>query len=75
MQVHNISLRMLHLTKQTRIQRVFVARLQRLLRETRIGETFFRAVAQPRVSSNNIPPPCLPVPSMRIQGYTRYMYE
>ena len=74
-QVHNISLRMLHLTKQTRIQRVFVARLQRLLRETRVGETFFRAVAQPKVGFLDPHPACLPGPSMRMRGYAWYMYE
>lgn len=50
-QVHNISLRMLHLTKQNRLQRLFVARLQKFLRETRIGVAFFGAVAKSKAGA------------------------
>lgn len=46
--VTNISLRMLHASKQSRFQRPFVAALQRTLRETAIGEAFFANVAKAR---------------------------
>ncbi len=51
LQVHNISLRMLHITKQSRFQKPFVVRLQQVLRETGIGISFFGAVAKPKVLS------------------------
>lgn len=42
----NISLRKLHASNQSRLQRPFVAWLQRTLRETSIGEAFFANVAK-----------------------------
>ena len=48
-QVIDISLRMLHLSKQAPWQRPLVARLQRTLRESRVGVLFFGAVAKPKV--------------------------
>lgn len=44
----NISLRKLHADNQSRLQRPFVAWLQRTLRETSIGEVFFANVAKGR---------------------------
>lgn len=49
-QVHNISLRMLHITKQSPLQRLFIVRLQKFLRETKLGTAFFGAVAKPKAS-------------------------
>jgi len=47
--VINISLRMLHVTKQSPLQRPFVAALQNTLRETDVGKWFFASVAKPQV--------------------------
>eukprot|EP00898_Chlorokybus_atmophyticus_P004949 jgi/Chlat1/5455/Chrsp36S05448 len=44
----NISLRMLHLQKQSWYTKPFVKALQRVLRETSVGEMFFKQVATPR---------------------------
>lgn len=46
--ITNISLRKLHATNQSWIQRPFVAALQRTLRETSVGEVFFANVAKAR---------------------------
>ena len=43
----NLSMRMLHVKKQTFIQRPIVRAIQRLLRETDIGQRFFTQVATP----------------------------
>ncbi|CAG9464986.1 unnamed protein product [Pedinophyceae sp. YPF-701] len=50
--VLNISLRMLHVSKQAPLSRPFVAAFQRVLRETDIGKAFFGSVAQPRTVGN-----------------------
>ena len=42
-QVTNISLRMLHSSKQSRFQRPAVAMVQRVLRETNVGQVHVRA--------------------------------
>lgn len=44
-QVMNISLRMLHVTKQVAWMRPFIAKLQSTLRGTRLGPMFFAAIA------------------------------
>lgn len=44
---------MLHLTKQSRIQKFYVARLQKFLRTSKVGTAFFGAVAKPKVASYN----------------------
>lgn len=48
----NISLRMLHVTKQNPLQRPLVGALQRTLRETDIGRWFFQSVAKPQSVRN-----------------------
>jgi hypothetical protein len=48
-QLLDISLRMLHTTKQQPWQRPLVSTFQRLLRETQLGQWFFKAVAKPQV--------------------------
>jgi pimeloyl-ACP methyl ester carboxylesterase len=51
-QVLNISLRGLHVDRQSEWQRPLVAAFQRLLRDTPLGEAFFASVAQPRTVKN-----------------------
>ncbi|KAK9814391.1 hypothetical protein WJX72_005098 [[Myrmecia] bisecta] len=51
-QLLNISLRMLHLSKQNRFQRPFVKALQQVLRETQLGELFFAQVATSKAVKN-----------------------
>lgn len=48
----DISLRMLHVSKQAPIMRPFVSLLQKVLRETNIGKSFFKQVAQPNALKN-----------------------
>ena len=48
-QLIDISLRNLHVTRQSPFARPFVAAFQRLLRETDIGRLFFKSVAKPQV--------------------------
>lgn len=50
-QLLDVSLRMLHTTKQQPWQRPLVSGFQRLLRETQLGQWFFSAVAKPQVTS------------------------
>lgn len=50
-QLLDISLRMLHTTKQQPWQRPLVTGFQRLLRDTQLGQWFFGAVAKPQVLS------------------------
>ncbi len=47
-QLLDVSLRMLHVTKQAPWQRPLVASFQRLLRTTQLGAWFFGAIAKPR---------------------------
>lgn len=49
-QLMNVSLRMLHTTKQAPWQRPLVSSFQRLLRETQVGVWLFNAVAKPQVT-------------------------
>lgn len=51
-QVINISLRMLHVSKQNPLQRPAVNALQNVLRETDIGRWFFQSVAKPQSVRN-----------------------
>ncbi|KAH9327215.1 hypothetical protein KI387_007393 [Taxus chinensis] len=44
----NISLRMLHIKKQSRYKRPFVKIFQNILRETDLGKIFFKSVATPK---------------------------
>lgn len=53
-QLMNVSLRMLHTTKQAPWQRPLVASFQRLLRETQVGRWFFNAIAKPQVTCAHI---------------------
>jgi pimeloyl-ACP methyl ester carboxylesterase len=53
-QVINISLRMLHLSKQAAWQRPLVAALQRTLRETSLGQMFFGSVATAQVGMHRV---------------------
>lgn len=48
----DISLRMLHVKKQAPIIRPFVSLIQTVLRETKVGKTFFAQVAQPKALRN-----------------------
>lgn len=48
----DISLRLLHIKKQTAIQRQIVPVIQRVLRETNIGKIFFKQVATPNALRN-----------------------
>ena len=50
-QLMDVSLRMLHSTKQPALARPLVSALQALLRETPAGELFFSAVAKPQTVS------------------------
>lgn len=51
-QLLNISLRGLHVQRQSALQRPLVAALQRVLRETQLGEAFFGSVAKPEAVRN-----------------------
>lgn len=51
-QVMNISLRMLHISKQAPLARPLVSAFQRLLRETPAGAAFFTALAKPQAVKN-----------------------
>jgi hypothetical protein len=48
-QLLNISLRMLHESKQSPFMRPLVKALQQTLRDTSLGEWFFSSVARPQV--------------------------
>jgi len=50
-QLMDVSLRMLHTTKQPPLARPLVSALQTVLRETAVGELFFGAVAKPQTVS------------------------
>ena len=47
----DVSLRMLHTTKQPPVARPLVSAVQAVLRETAVGELFFSAVAKPETVS------------------------
>ena len=49
MQLQNVSLRMLHSSKQNRFQRPLVRALQNTLRTTSLGQIFFKQVASAKV--------------------------
>lgn len=51
-QLLNISLRALHVSKQPALARPLIAGFQSLLRETAAGELFFQAVAKPQAIKN-----------------------
>jgi len=51
-QLLNISLRMLHASKQSPLLRPAVAAFQRALRETQLGQAFFGMVAKPQAVKN-----------------------
>jgi len=51
-QLMDVSLRMLHVSKQAAWQRPLVSALQRALRDTPLGAAFFGAVATPRAVGN-----------------------
>ncbi|GBF88496.1 hypothetical protein Rsub_01209 [Raphidocelis subcapitata] len=51
-QLINISLRGLHVSRQAPLARPFIAAFQRLLRETELGRAFFGNVAQPKAVKN-----------------------
>lgn len=61
-QIINISLRMLHVTKQAPWQRPLVASLQRTLREGPLGRWFFTSLATPK-SVGNVLRQCYAEPS------------
>ena len=48
-QLLDVSLRMLHTSKQAPWQRPLVSSFQRLLRTTQLGAWFFKAIAKPQV--------------------------
>ena len=50
-QLQNVSLRMLHSSKQNRFQRPLVRALQNTLRTTSLGQMFFKQVASAKVRS------------------------
>jgi hypothetical protein len=51
-QVLNISLRMLHVTKQPPFARPAIAAFQRVLRDTAMGQLFFDSLAKPQTIRN-----------------------
>lgn len=53
-QLLDVSLRMLHTTKQAAWQRPLVTAFQRLLRETQLGKWFFATIAKPDVRPPSI---------------------
>ena len=48
----DVSLRLLHVKKQSPLTKPFVSLLQTVLRETNIGKSFFKSVAQPEALRN-----------------------
>jgi hypothetical protein len=53
-QLINISLRGLHVERQSPLQRPLVALLQKVLKETQLGQAFFGNVAKPQVRSRDL---------------------
>ena len=48
----DISLRMLHESKQSPLQKPFVSLVQLILRSSALGESFFNQIAEPRAIKN-----------------------